>query len=146
MISSNSIDRRWRSSPKNDLPDSRTGLVYSLTPDFRNRRHTWSVRPGLLQSALARPQASFDGKELHPDLFSKAAALLYSLVNNHPFVDGNKRTGITSAGIFLRLNGWEIIATNEELEQYTLLVASSHPEIGEIRNWFKKHSHKRKDD
>jgi len=101
---------------------------------------------GLLQSALARPQATFDGKELHPDLFSKAAALLYSLVNNHPFVDGNKRTGITCAGIFLRLNGWEIIATNEELEQYTLLVASSHPEIGEIRNWFKKHSHKRKDD
>ena len=99
---------------------------------------------GLLQSALARPQATFDGKELYPDLFSKAAALLDSLVNNHPFVDGNKRAGITCAGIFLRLNGWEMTATNDELEEYTLLVASSHPKIQAIKIWLKKYSYKHK--
>ena len=99
---------------------------------------------GLLQSALARPQATFDGKELYPDLFSKAAAPLDSLVNNHPFVDGNKRAGITCAGIFLMLNGWEMTATNGELEEFTLLVASSHPKIQAIKIWLKKHSHKHK--
>lgn len=47
----------------------------------------------------------FDGKELYPDVFLKAAALLDSLINNHPFVDGNKRTGITAAALFLQANG-----------------------------------------
>jgi len=51
------------------------------------------------------PQAMFDGKELYPDVFLKAAALLDSLINNHPFVDGNRRTGITAAALFLQANG-----------------------------------------
>jgi death on curing protein len=57
----------------------------------------------MLLSALGRPQATFDEKELYPDLFSKAAALMDSLVRNHPFVDGNKRTAITAAALFLRM-------------------------------------------
>jgi death-on-curing protein len=60
---------------------------------------------GLLEAASARPQATFGGEELHPDLFEKAAALMDSLINNHPFIDGNKRTGIATAGIFLLQNG-----------------------------------------
>ena len=55
---------------------------------------------GLLQSAVARPQATFDGQELYPDVFSKAAALMDSLVNNHPFVDGNKIRGSRQPACF----------------------------------------------
>ena len=55
---------------------------------------------GLLAAAVARPQATFDAQDLYPDIFTKTAALMDSLVRNHPFVDGNKRVGITAAGIF----------------------------------------------
>lgn len=57
---------------------------------------------GLLASAVARPQATFDGADLYPDLSEKAAALMDSLTRNHPFVDGNKRTAIAAAALFLR--------------------------------------------
>ena len=97
---------------------------------------------GLLQSAVARPKAIFDGDELYPDVFSKAAALLDSLVNNHPFVDGNKRTGITSTGLFLRLNGWKIIASSEELEEFVMKVASSHLELSTMGEWILGRSEK----
>ena len=70
---------------------------------------------GLLAAAVARPQATFDGADLYPDLFTKAAAFMASLVNNHPFVDGNKRVGITAVGLFLRRNGYRITATNAAL-------------------------------
>jgi death-on-curing protein len=55
---------------------------------------------GLLQLAMARPQPTFNGQDLYPDLFFKAAAQLESLIGNHAFIDGNKRTAITSAGLF----------------------------------------------
>ena len=67
----------------------------------------------MLLSALGRPQASFDDQDLYPDLFSKAAALMDSLIRNHPFVDGNKRTGATAAGVFLRRNGYRLIKRNQ---------------------------------
>ena len=66
---------------------------------------------GMLLSALGRPQATFQGKDLYSDLFSKAAALMDSLVRNHPFIDGNKRTAITSTAIFLRINGFHLDVT-----------------------------------
>lgn len=59
---------------------------------------------GLLQSAIARPQATFEGRDLYGDIFAKAAALMHSLVQNHPFLDGNKRTAIGAVVIFLRLS------------------------------------------
>jgi death on curing protein len=94
----------------------------------------------LLESAVARPQATFDDQELVPGLFGKAAALLDSLVNNHPFVDGNKRTGITSAAIFLRINGVRISCSQAELEAFTLQVATRHPPLDELSVWLKEHS------
>ena len=78
---------------------------------------------GLLQSAVGRPQATFDGQDLYPDLFSKAAAMLESLIGNHAFLDGNKRTAITATGLFLRINGYRMIASNQELEEFTLQCA-----------------------
>lgn len=90
---------------------------------------------GLLAAAIARPQATFDQQELYPDNFSKAAALLESLVLNHPFVDGNKRTGIASAALFLRRNGWRMQAGNSDLARFTLRVADQHVPLREIADW-----------
>jgi death-on-curing protein len=96
--------------------------------------------PALLESAVAQPGATFDGAELYRDLFEKAAALLDSLVNNHPFVDGNKRTGITSAAMFLRINGCRVVCMQDELETFTLQVATSHPPVEELAAWLREHS------
>ena len=91
----------------------------------------------LLESAVARPRATFDSKELYPDLFTKAAALMDSLINNHPFLDGNKRTGITATGLFLRINGWKLTASSEELVVCTMRVAVEGLEIDELTNWLR---------
>jgi death-on-curing protein len=96
---------------------------------------------GLVESAVARPGTTFDGQELYPDVFEKAAALMESLVNNHPFVDGNKRTGIACAVLFLQQNGVLFSAKNADLEKFTLRVASSKAGRAEIAQWLKKHSH-----
>ena len=94
----------------------------------------------LLESAVARPQATFDGVDLYPDLFCKAADLMESLIRNHPFIDGNKRTGITSAALFLRQNGRYLTAANSELEAFTLYVTESRPDVSEIAAWLETHS------
>ena len=91
----------------------------------------------LLESAVAGPRATFDSKELYPDLFTKAAALMDSLINNHPFLDGNKRTGITATGLFLRINGWVLTASSEELVACTMRVAVEGLEIDELTNWLR---------
>jgi death-on-curing protein len=91
---------------------------------------------GLLQSAVARPQATFDGRDLYPELFSKAAALLESLIGNHAFVDGNKRTAITAVGLFLRLNGYRLTGSNQELESFTLQCARHLVSLDQMILWF----------
>ena len=95
---------------------------------------------GLLASAVARPEVTSDRVDLHPDLFSKAAALMDLLVRNHPFVDGNKRTGIAVAALFLCQNGHFLTATNAELESFTLCVAESGPSLARISAWLQAHS------
>jgi death on curing protein len=95
---------------------------------------------GLLLSAIARPQTTFDREELYPDLFSKAAALFESLVSNHPFLDGNKRTAITAAGLFLRLNGARLSPTQSELERFTLRAAQGKIGLDESKAWFEENS------
>jgi death-on-curing protein len=94
----------------------------------------------MLLSALGRPQATFDGKELYPDLFSKTAALMDSLVRNHPFLDGNKRTAITSAALFLRINGYRLVVDNDEMARFTLACAQSQRSLDEMVKWFKQFS------
>jgi len=95
---------------------------------------------GRLESAVNRPQAVFEGQELYPGIFLRAGALLAALVNDHPFIDGNKRTGISAAALFLRANGWRLTAGNEELVEFTLQVAVSHPGLPFIAEWFHKQS------
>jgi death-on-curing protein len=95
---------------------------------------------GLLEAAVARPQATFDGADLYPDRRAKAAALMASLVRNHPFVDGNKRVGITAAGIFLQRNGLRLTATNDEVEALALAVAQGAMTTEQIAAWFVQHT------
>lgn len=95
---------------------------------------------GLLESAVARPQATFDGVESYPDLFHKAAALMESLAQNHPFVDGNKRTAITAAAMFLQRNGRRLQTSNAELERFTLWVVTARPLLPELADWFHMHT------
>jgi death-on-curing protein len=95
---------------------------------------------GLLESAVARPQATFDGDDLHPDIFIKAAALLHALIQNHPFVDGNKRTGALAVILFLEFNGYELNAKNKELESFALKVAVAKISLSEIADWLRKKS------
>ena len=92
---------------------------------------------GMLLSAIGRPGATFDNKDLYPDLFSKAAALMESLINNHPFVDGNKRTGVTAAGVFLLRNGFRLKASNEELATLALDVARGKSNLDRLAAWLR---------
>ena len=78
---------------------------------------------GALESAVAQPGASFGGEDLYPSLAEKAAALGHSLIQNHPFVDGNKRIGHGAMEVFLMLNGYELEALVDEQEQMIIGVA-----------------------
>ena len=80
--------------------------------------------PALLESAVAAPQATFGGELLYADLIEMAAAYLFFLCRNHPFVDGNKRTALGACLVFLRLNGLEPAKDGPEWESLTLNVAS----------------------
>ena len=78
---------------------------------------------GLLESALAQPMVTFDGEFVHANLFSMAAAYLFHIVKNHAFVDGNKRTGLLAALVFLDINGVAINHSSENLYDLTMAVA-----------------------
>ncbi len=94
----------------------------------------------LLESALAQAQATFGGAYLHPDLFSMAAAYMFHLVSNHPFVDGNKRVGLEAALIFLEINGTELVVTDEELVDLVLGVATSQLTKESVADFFRSHA------
>lgn len=95
---------------------------------------------GGLESALARPRAGFGETEFYPNLPAKAAVLMDGLIRNHPFLDGNKRTAITTAALFLQLNGYRLTASNSELEAFTLHVTVVKPDLESIANWFRTHT------
>ena len=94
----------------------------------------------LLQSAVLRPRQTFSGVELYPDLPSKAAALFESLICNHPFVDGNKRTAVAVVETFLDVNGAEFGPSDDEFERFTLGVAGGDYRTEEIAAWFRSHT------
>lgn len=94
----------------------------------------------LLTSALARPQSSFDGSDLYPTIFDKAAALFHSLLFNHAFVDGNKRTAVTTTARFLWMNGFDLSATDKELVEFPLAMEKERMDLEEIASWLEKHA------
>jgi len=95
---------------------------------------------GSLESALTRPQATFEGQDLYPDLWSKAAALMQSLIRNHPFVDGNKRAALTATGLFLELNGYMLTASNDEAAHFALRAAVGEVDVEAMAAWLENHS------
>jgi death-on-curing protein len=88
---------------------------------------------GLLEAALLRPATSLFGHDAYPDLFGKAAALLHSIVTNHPFVDGNKRAGWLTTYVFLAKNGIELDPADDDAYDFVVAVAAGKlTEVDEI--------------
>ena len=94
----------------------------------------------LLESAVYRPMATFGGQELYPDIFDKASALIHSLISNHPFFDGNKRTSYESMRIFLRINGYDIEAPDNQKYKFVMDIANHKLNLSDITNWIKHYS------
>ncbi len=94
---------------------------------------------GLLESAIAQPEASFGGQYLHADIFEMAAAYLYHLVMNHPFCDGNKRLGLEAALIFLEINNENLNASDQELIDLVLKTTAGQVGKREIAEFFRSH-------
>jgi death-on-curing protein len=95
---------------------------------------------GLLESALAQPEAGFGGQFLHADIFEMASAYLYHIVLNHPFIDGNKRVGLEAALIFLEINSVNVEAHDDELVDMVLKTATGNWSKKEIAAFFRAHS------
>jgi death-on-curing protein len=93
----------------------------------------------LLESAVAQPHMTFDGELLYPSLIEQAAILGFALIMNHPFVDGNKRTGHAALEVFLILNGHEIIASADEQEAVILRLAAGELSLEEFTGWLRLH-------
>lgn len=94
---------------------------------------------GLLESAVMMPAARFSGEFVHDGIPSMAAAYLYHICKNHAFADGNKRTALASAVIFIQLNNMDIKATDVQLERITVGVAEGSVTKDEVIEFFKKH-------
>lgn len=92
---------------------------------------------GLLLSALEMPKASMFGEYLHKTIFDKAAAYLYHIICNHPFIDGNKRTGSFCAAVFLDINGINTDFSDKEYEKLIVEVAKGQTKKEEISFFFK---------
>ena len=90
---------------------------------------------GGLISAVAQPRVTFEGHDLHPTAADKAAALCFSIIANHPFVDGNKRAGHAAMETFLVMNGYEVVASIDETEQVILDVASGRLDRERLAAW-----------
>lgn len=98
---------------------------------------------GALEAAMARPQMTFGGEDLSPDVEAKAAALMHSLAMNHPFVDGNKRVGAAAAEFFLNRNDVDLTAGDDELVEITLAVARGEVGAEALAIWLRQRSRHR---
>jgi death-on-curing protein len=93
---------------------------------------------GSLEASIARPAMTFGGEDLYADLAAKAAALIHSLVLNHPFVDGNKRVGAAAAELMLELNGLALAASDQEFEDVALATARGEMSAEALAIWFRQ--------
>lgn len=93
----------------------------------------------LLEAAIKRPWQTFDKIELYPDITDKAAAIIESIVINHPFIDGNKRMGYVLMRLLLMGGGTDIQASEEDKYQFVISIASGHSKFAEIKMWIETH-------
>ena len=94
----------------------------------------------LLASAVNTPFQTFMGNDLYPSLYDKAAQLCYGIANNHPFTDGNKRTALHSMYVYLIINGFDITATQQDVENMIIDVASGNMTNVELAQWLQKNT------
>jgi death-on-curing protein len=114
-------------------------VLLILQDQIRRYGGAYGVRDtDLLSSALAMPSASFEGRYLHKDLYEQGAAYAFHICQNHPFIDGNKRTALATALVFLSLNGIELEDPNEELFGLMMDVAGKRKPKSEIAATFKR--------
>ena len=92
---------------------------------------------GVIAGLESSPRQSVFGKELHPTLFHKAAVYMRTIITQHPFLDGNKRTGMMSAFTFLEVNGYRMTATDDEVFEYAIFMATEKPDGNVIALWLK---------
>ena len=97
---------------------------------------------GLLESALAQPRQSAFGEDLHPDIFSKAATYGFSLSENQPFLDGNKRIATAVMGTFMMVNGYRLTCTEKQLYETIMKLANHKILRDQLAHWLKKNSKK----
>ena len=92
-----------------------------------------------LRLAVGRPQMSAGLKDAYQTIYQKAAAMFHSIINNHPFLDGNKRTSLFSAVLFLEYNGFRVEFAIKEAIQFTLKAHNDDWTVEQIASWIKKH-------
>jgi death-on-curing protein len=93
-----------------------------------------------LKSVVNAPKQEAFGLEQYPSIFEKSAVYACNIITDHPFVDGNKRSGVTCASVFLMKNNYSLTATNKELEDFAVQIAVEHLDTPAIAAWFKAHS------
>ena len=94
----------------------------------------------LLASAVNTPFQTFMGNDLYPSLYDKAAQLCYGIANNHPFTDGNKRTALHSMYVYLIINGFDIPASQQEVENLIINVAAGNMTNTELAEWLRENT------
>lgn len=105
---------------------------YGGSPGIRDLR--------LLESAMSMPEAGFAGEMMHPTIFEQAAAYLFHLCKNHPFVDGSKRVALAASLAFLSLNGFDVDATEDEVVELVVGVAAGDVHKAEVAVFFQRHA------
>lgn len=116
-------------------------LIHSIVIDETGGSH--GVRDyHLILSLEDSPKQKVFGKELYPTIFFKASVYARNIIDGHPFIDGNKRTTMTAASVFLENNGYKIIAKEGEIENFALKIINMKLDLEAIAVWFEKHSQK----
>lgn len=120
-------------------------LLTEVVEIHRDQIKRYGGSPGirdveLLQSAVAMPTAGFSEDYLHSDIFEMAAAYLFHIIRNHPFIDGNKRTGAVTALVFLMMNGIEIVAKEDKFEAMVRSVAEGKMDKASVSAFFRKNA------
>ena len=106
--------------------------TFVLTPGVRDRN--------LLASAVNTPFQTFMGNDLYPSIYDKAAQLCYGIANNHPFIDGNKRTALHSMYVYLIINGFDINATQQDVENMIINIAAGNMTNIELAEWLRENT------
>lgn len=125
------------------LTEQQILLIHSLLIDEIGGRH--GLRDlNILLSVEGQPKQTFGGEDLYPTLFHKAAVYARNIIFNHPFVDGNKRTGMTAASVFLEINRYQLVAKKGDVEKCAMKIIREKWDIEKIFKWFAKFSCKTK--